>query len=365
MKSKRIIVAMSGGVDSSVAALLLQEQGYDVVGVFLRTGVAETQRDDQRHRGCCSALDARDARGVADRLGIPCYSLDFADDFRQVMSYFADEYVQGRTPNPCVVCNSEIKFGKLWQLAQSLDADCLATGHYARIGQSNGKHTLQRAVDQQKDQTYVLFGIDCSLFPRLMFPIGGMTKAQVRQKARDAGLLVAEKPESQDICFVPDGNAAGFVQKERPEALQTGNIVDMEGKILGQHTGVAQFTVGQRKGLGLDRATLTGQRRFVLELVPSEAKVVIGTEAEGQVTKLRAERCNWFLPVEADQRCLIKWSHRGELQSGYLETVNGGDATVRFDAPQFGIAPGQAVVFYQEEHVLGGGWIQSTERLSR
>ncbi len=365
MKPQRIIVAMSGGVDSSVAALLLKEQGYDVVGVFLRTGVAETQRDDLRHRGCCSALDARDARGVADRLGIPCYSLDFADDFRQVMNYFADEYVHGRTPNPCVVCNSEIKFGKLWQLALSLDADCLATGHYARIGQLNGVPTLQRAVDQQKDQTYVLYGIDSKLLPRLMFPIGNMTKAQVRQKARDTGLLVSEKPESQDICFVPDGNAAGFVQKERPEALQTGDIVDVEGKVLGQHTGVAQFTVGQRKGLGLDRATLTGQRRFVLELVPSEAKVVIGTEAEGQVIALRAERCNWFLPVEASQPCLIKWSHRGELQSGRIEAVDGSDVTVRFNEPQFGIAPGQAVVFYIDDLVLGGGWIQSTPRLSR
>lgn len=362
MKPKRIVVAMSGGVDSSVAALLLKEQGYDVVGVFLRTGVAETQREDQRHRGCCSALDARDARGVADRLGIPCYALDFADDFRQVMSYFADEYVHGRTPNPCVVCNSEIKFGKLWQLAQSLEADSLATGHYARIGHAGSVATLQRAVDQQKDQTYVLFGINGGLLPRLMFPIGGMTKAQVRQKAREAGLLVAEKPESQDICFVPDGNAAGFVQQQRPEALQTGDIVDIEGNILGQHTGVAQFTVGQRKGLGLDRATLKGQRRFVLELVPGEAKVVIGTEEEGQVSKLRAVRCNWFLPVTASQRCMIKWSHRGELQPGWIESITGTNVEVRFDAAQFGIAPGQAVVFYQDDHVLGGGWIDATSR---
>lgn len=362
MSSQRIVVAMSGGVDSSVAALLLKEQGYDVVGVFLRTGVAETQREDQRHRGCCSALDARDARGVADRLGIPCYSLDFSDDFRQVMTYFADEYVQGRTPNPCVVCNSEIKFGKLWQLAQSLEANSLATGHYARTASVEGHTTLQRAVDQQKDQTYVLFGIDQHVLPRLMFPIGGMTKAQVREKARQAGLLVAEKPESQDICFIPDGNTAGFVQQARPEAQAAGNIVDVAGNIVGQHSGVAQFTVGQRKGLGLDRATLTGQRRFVLELVPHEAKVVIGTEAEGQVTQLRAVRCNWFLPVAAGQRCTIKWSHRGELQPGWIESITGDTIDVCFDAPQFGIAPGQAVVFYQDDCVLGGGWIEATTK---
>lgn len=354
---------MSGGVDSSVAALLLKEQGHDVVGVFLRTGVAETQRDDQRHRGCCSALDARDARGVADKLGIPCYSLDFADDFRQVMNYFAEEYVHGRTPNPCVVCNSEIKFGRLWSLAQSLEADYLATGHYARIGKMTETATLQRAVDPQKDQTYVLFGIDGAILPRLMFPIGSLTKAEVRQKARDAGLLVADKPESQDICFVPDGDAAGFVQKSRPEALHAGNIVDVEGNVLGQHTGVAQFTVGQRKGLGLDRATLTGQRRFVLELIPSEAKVVIGTEEQGRVMTLRAERCNWFLPVKAVQSCLVKWSHRGELQSGVIEKAMGDNAEVRFDMPQFGVAPGQAVVFYHDDLVLGGGWIHSTARM--
>lgn len=363
MKVQRIVVAMSGGVDSSVAALLLQEQGYDVVGVFLRTGVAETQRDDQRHRGCCSALDARDARGVADMLGIPCYALDFADDFRQVMSYFAEEYVHGRTPNPCVKCNSEIKFGKLWELAQSLEADGLATGHYARIGDINGKPTLQRAVDDQKDQTYVLFGIDPRMLPKLHFPIGHLTKAQVREKARQSGLLVAEKAESQDICFVPDGNAAGFVERQRPEAFVPGPLVDVAGNVLGQHSGIGQFTVGQRKGLGLDRSTLKGQRRFVLELVPSEARVVVGTEAEGQVTELLVDGCNWLVPVSGEVECLVKWSHRSERVPGRIR-VHGKDvAEVSFAKSQFGIAPGQAVVFYAGEMVLGGGWIRRSERI--
>lgn len=361
MSSQRVVVAMSGGVDSSVAALLLKEQGYDVVGIFLRTGVAETQRSDQRHRGCCSALDARDALGVADRLGFPCYSMDFADDFRQVMSYFADEYVRGRTPNPCVVCNSEIKFGKLWQVAQSLDADYMATGHYCQTDILNGIPVLRRAVDQQKDQTYVLFGIDGRLLPRLMFPLGGMTKPQVREKARQAGLLVADKPESQDICFVPDGDAAGFVKNARPDSAKAGDIVDVSGKVLGQHTGIAQFTVGQRKGLGLDRATLKGQRRFVLQLVPEEAKVVIGSEVDGQINVLHAERCNWFIQPEVGQRCFIKWSHRGELQQGVVEKMENGRATARFDNPQFGVSPGQAVVFYEGNTVLGGGWVKGTE----
>jgi tRNA-specific 2-thiouridylase len=357
---KRIVVAMSGGVDSSVAALLLKEQGYDVVGVFLRTGVGESQREDQRHRGCCSALDARDARGVADKLGIPCYSLDFADDFKQVMNYFADEYVQGRTPNPCVKCNSEIKFGKLWQLAQSLDADGLATGHYARIGSVDGSLTLQRAVDVQKDQTYVLFGIDPNILPRLYFPIGGMTKAQVREKARLAGLNVAEKAESQDICFVPDGNAAGFVERARPEAFVPGNVVDIEGNVLGQHSGIGQFTIGQRKGLGLDRSTLKGQRRFVLDVIPHEAKVVIGTSDEGMISIIDATDVSWMLPCEANTSCLVKWSHRGERQSGMVLEKTSFGFRVQLDSPTAGIARGQAIVLYQEDLVVGGGWINAT-----
>ncbi len=357
---KRIVVAMSGGVDSSVAALLLKEQGYDVVGVFLRTGVGETQRPDRRHRGCCSALDARDARSVADKLGIPCYSLDFADDFRQVMSYFADEYVHGRTPNPCVKCNSEIKFGKLWQLAQSLDADGLATGHYARIATVDGTFTLQRAFDQQKDQTYVLFGIDPQIIPHLHFPIGGVTKAQVREIARQAGLLVAEKPESQDICFVPDGNAAGFVERECPDAFIPGPIVDVDGTVLGQHTGIGQFTIGQRKGLGLDRSTLQGKRRFVLDLVPSEAKVVIGTSEEGMVAIINAAQVSWMLPVQAGDRCLVKWSHRGERQHATVMEQSENYFRVQLDVPESGIARGQAVVLYRDEFVIGGGWIEST-----
>lgn len=358
MKAPRIVVAMSGGVDSSVAALLLKEQGYDVVGVFLRTGVSETQREDQRHRGCCSALDARDARGVADLLGIPCYALDFADDFRQVMHYFADEYVHGRTPNPCVKCNSEIKFGKLWELAESLEADGLATGHYARVGELHGTPTLQRAVDEQKDQTYVLFGIDPKMLPKLHFPIGHLTKAQVREKARQARLLVADKAESQDICFVPDGNAAGFVERQRPDAFVPGPMVDVAGNVLGTHSGIGQFTVGQRKGLGLDRSTLRGQRRFVLELVPEEAKVVVGTESDGQVNAIEADGCNWFVPVAGEVACLVKWSHRGDRVPGKLRVSSGGTAQVQLDVSQFGIAPGQAVVFYVGDKVLGGGWIR-------
>jgi tRNA-specific 2-thiouridylase len=357
---KRIVVAMSGGVDSSVAALLLKRQGFDVVGVFLRTGVTETVRLDSRHRGCCSAVDAHDARLVADRLGIPFYSLDFADDFRAVMNYFSDEYVQGRTPNPCVVCNSQIKFGRLWQLAQSFDADYLATGHYCRIANLNGVHTLQRANDKSKDQSYVLFGIPPGLLDRIRFPIGDLTKAEVRAMARSASLPVAEKADSQDICFVADGDTAGFVQETRSDVLRPGTLVDTKGQLLGEHAGIHHFTVGQRKGLGLERSKLRGQRRFVLEILPSEAKVVVGTEVECQVAGLLAERCNWMLSFGDDTPCFIKWSHRGEPVPGRLKFGIDGVIMAMFEEAQIGIAPGQAVVFYQNDNLLGGGWIAGT-----
>jgi tRNA-specific 2-thiouridylase len=359
--AQRIVVAMSGGVDSSVAALLLKEQGLDVVGVFLRTGVSETVRPESRHRGCCSAADAHDARLVADQLGIPFYSLDFADDFRGVMNYFADEYVQGRTPNPCVVCNSQIKFGRLWRLAQSFDADYLATGHYCRIAYSDGSLTLQRAKDLAKDQTYVLFGIPPALLDRIRFPIGDLTKAQVRELARQARLPVADKSDSQDICFVGDGDTASFVQQMRPSGLRAGALVNTQGEVLGEHAGIHHFTVGQRKGLGLDRSKLKGQRRFVLEIIPGEAKVVVGAEEEGQVSGLSVERCNWMLPADNNAPCWIKWSHRSKPVRGHLRLKENGLASASFDKPQKGIAPGQAVVFYRDEYVIGGGWIAETK----
>jgi tRNA-specific 2-thiouridylase len=285
---------MSGGVDSSVAAVLLRRQGYEVIGLFMRTGVLG-QEGDRRHghkQGCCSALDAGDARRVADQLDLPFYALDFADDFRRVMDVFADEYLAGRTPNPCVLCNSWLKFGKLWSYSRSLDADFIATGHYAQVRDGPDGPALLRGTDSVKDQTYVLFGLRRSLLPRLLFPVGGYPKEAVREIARREGLPVAAKPESQEICFVPDGDHAAFVRGHRPGRSVPGVIRDTESRAIGTHDGVEHFTVGQRKGLHVAAAS----RRYVLDIIPSEATVVVAPRQACLSSGLLAERCNWLVP---------------------------------------------------------------------
>src|SRR5689334_19756218 len=243
----RVVLAMSGGVDSSVAAYLLRREGYEVIGLFMRTGVHGGPDDGPaRKQGCCSAVDAGDARRVADRLDIPFYALDFEQDFGRVIDYFADQYLSGRTPNPCVVCNSWLKFGELWAYARQLEADFIATGHYARLVRSSGAAELHRAADPDKDQSYVLFGIGREVLPRLLFPIGDRRKEEVRGLARRAGLGVADKPDSVEICFVPDGDHAALVRSRRPGRATAGRIVDEGGRELGRHDGIERFTVGQR-----------------------------------------------------------------------------------------------------------------------
>jgi tRNA-specific 2-thiouridylase len=247
----RVVLAMSGGVDSSASAVLLKRQGYDVVGLFMRTGThghgepgasATGARADHK-KGCCSAIDAGDARRVADKLDIPFYALDFEAEFSRIIDYFADEYVKGRTPNPCVVCNNWLKFGQLWAFGQKLGADFIATGHYARV--INGE--LHKGVDTEKDQSYVLHGIKRDVLPHLLFPVGGYTKPEIRQFAREAGLVgVAEKSDSVEICFVPSGNHTDVVRARRPEAALAGVIAERDGTVLGEHDGIDRYTVGQR-----------------------------------------------------------------------------------------------------------------------
>jgi tRNA-specific 2-thiouridylase len=353
---QRVILAMSGGVDSSVAACLLQEQGYEVIGLFMRTG-AEAASDNRtdRKRGCCSAWDAGDARQVADQLGIRFYALDFEEVFNRVIDYFADEYLVGRTPNPCVVCNSWLKFGKLWTYGRELEADWIATGHYARIERQANHVELHQALDSAKDQSYVLFVLKKSILGRILFPLGGLHKEEARALARRRGLPVSEKPDSVEICFVPDNDHAAFIQRRQPDRRTAGIIVDTRGNVLAEHNGLENFTVGQRRGLGI----AAGRRRYVLRLVPSTNEVVVGDKSELLTRGLLASNVNWLVePSQADPYwCLAKIRYRHEPAQALVSALPGSRARVVFTEPQSAVTPGQAVVFYDGTRVLGGGWI--------
>jgi tRNA-specific 2-thiouridylase len=361
----RVVLAMSGGVDSSVAAVLLKRQGYDVIGLFMRTGVQHeesgcvTTPAKSHKKGCCSSLDAHDARRVADRLDIPFYALDFAQDFGRIIDYFVDEYAAGRTPNPCVMCNNWLKFGKLWSYGKQLDADYVATGHYAQIQTVNGGPELHMAADPSKDQSYVLCGIRRSLLPRLLFPVGGYKKPDIRAIARDENLPVFDKPDSQEICFVPDGDYAALVRRHRPQLATAGKIVDSAGRVLAEHEGIEHFTIGQRKGLGF---AATG-RRYVLQIVPEENTVVVGEREECLSSKLVANDTNWLInaPQQAALECQVKIRYRSAPVAATVRALADGRAEVQFAEPQMAVTPGQAAVFYEGSRVLGGGWIERTQ----
>jgi tRNA-specific 2-thiouridylase len=353
----RVVLAMSGGVDSSASAVLLKRQGYDVIGFFMRTGThtdsADTRPDNKK--GCCSAIDAGDARRVADRLDIPFHALDFEPEFDRIIDYFADEYLRGRTPNPCVVCNTWLKFGELWKFGRRLGADFIATGHYSRIVRGPAGFELHRGLDPDKDQSYVLHGIHRSILPHLLFPIGGLPKAEVRAIAREAGLGVADKPDSVEICFVPGGDHTAVVRRRRPGENWAGAIVEKDGTVLGEHDGIDRFTVGQRKGLGI----AAGTKRFVLEIVPETRTVVVGDLEDLLAEGLVASRVNWLIDPPAgplDCTAKIRYRHIG-CEATVSATPDGGTA-VRFTEPQPAVTPGQAVVFYDGPRVLGGGWIE-------
>jgi len=360
----RVVLAMSGGVDSSASAVLLRQQGYEVIGLFMRTG---THTDDQDHRkdnkkGCCSAIDAGDARRVADKLDLPFYALDFEREFDKIIEYFADEYLKGRTPNPCVVCNNWLKFGELWKFGRQLGADFIATGHYAQIVRgANGDPELHKGLDSEKDQSYVLHGIKRHVLPHLLFPIGGLPKAEVRAIAREAGLLgVADKPDSVEICFVPTGDHTDVVRKRRPEAVLAGNVVERDGTILGKHDGIDRFTIGQRKGLGVPTA---GKKRFVLEVLPETRTIVVGDAEDLFASGLVASQINWLVdPPREPRGCAVKIRYRHAGSAGTVTATEDGGAIVTFENPESAVTPGQAVVFYDGPRVLGGGWIESAQR---
>jgi tRNA-uridine 2-sulfurtransferase len=330
-----------------------------VIGLFMRTGTHTEEPDSRREnkKGCCSAIDAGDARRVADRMDIPFYALDFEHEFNTIIDYFADEYLKGRTPNPCVVCNNWLKFGQLWQFGQQLGADFIATGHYAQVLKgTDGRNELHKGVDPDKDQSYVLHGIKREVLDHLIFPVGGYLKPQIREIAAEAGLQsVATKPDSVEICFVPSGNHVDVVRKRRPEAVTSGVIVESDGTVLGDHDGIDRFTVGQRKGLGVGGG---GKKRFVLEIVPESNTVIVGDEDELLSDGLLASRINWLIDPPREPMYMsakIRYRHAGCPATVIADGTN---ATVRFAQRQPAVTPGQAVTFYDGTRVLGGGWIE-------
>ncbi len=373
----KVLVAMSGGVDSSVAACLLQEQGYDVMGVFMRLGVHEPAQDEDacaadarslnlpiqrpeadrpdKHRGCCSAADAADARAVAGRLGIPFYALNFQADFADLINYFADEYAAARTPNPCVLCNQRLKFGKLIAYADAVGADLVATGHYAIIDMHAGEPRLRRAAYRDKDQSYVLFGMPPEIMRRTLFPLGAMTKDEVREHARRFGLTLHDKPESQDICFVPDGDYARVVRERRPDAFRPGSIRHIDGRELGRHEGIGNFTIGQRRGIGV----AAGSPIYVAELNAETATVIVAPKDDLYARTAVADNAIWHgEPPQQPMRAFVKIRYNHEAAPATVEaSSDGARIHVEFDKPQLAVTPGQALVVYEGDIVLGGGWI--------
>jgi tRNA-specific 2-thiouridylase len=355
----RVVVAMSGGVDSSVAAALLIEAGYEVVGITLQ--LYDHGQAVGRAGTCCAGQDIHDARRVADRLGIPHYVLDYEERFRaRVIDDFASSYVAGETPIPCVRCNQRIKFDDLLRTGRELGADALATGHYVERREGRSGPALYRAADAGRDQSYFLFATTPEQLAFLRFPLGGLPKNETRGIARRLGLPVAEKKDSQDICFVPSGDYAGVVRRLRPEAHRPGEIADLHGRVLGGHAGIAQFTVGQRRGLGVS----SDRPLYVVRLEPATARVVVGPFEALLRDRVIIREANWLgdepLPAEG-VRVEVKLRSTMAPVPANVDIGAGGSAEVRLDEPQAGIAPGQACVFYREDRLLGGGWIARDE----
>jgi tRNA-specific 2-thiouridylase len=384
----RVVLAMSGGVDSSVAAHLLLEQGHEVIGVFMRHGVESPVACDAKgevgrgkaegfagaaatltiidrldhKQGCCTASDAEDARRVADRLSIPFYALNLDAEFSRIIDYFVDEYTAGRTPNPCVQCNNWIKFGKLFDYADSVGAEFVATGHYAKVEGGRGKGeggnaVLRRGKDAGKDQSYVLFGVKREYLSRMMLPVGDFEKPAIRALAAQVGLNVATKKDSQEICFVTRGRYDEFVKSRmrvsEKLANSCGELVMTDGRVVGEHAGIEGFTIGQRKNLGV----ALGRPVFVVRIERETRRVVLGDREELGRLQLTAADCNWLVDAsDLPPRCDVQIRYNAAAAPAEV-AWDGARLHVRFDEPQFGVAPGQAAVVYDGDRVLGGGWI--------
>jgi len=348
---KRILVAMSGGVDSSTTAAILKREGHDVIGVTMQLwdyGDGEG--------GCCSADDVRDARRVADQIGIPHYVVNYMNIFKKyIVEDFIGKYLSGKTPNPCVLCNQFMKFNFLLRRAMELGAEYLATGHYAGIEEEGGRFYLRKAKDEIKDQSYFLFSLTQSELRRIIFPLGSMTKSEVRGIAKEMNLRVANKPDSQEVCFITGGDYRDFLKAHTEIENKRGEIVDMEGNVLGYHDGVFSFTVGQRRGLGIAK----GKPLYVVKVDTEENRVVVGEEKDIFRTALIADNVIWAdEPLSGGSQIKAKIRYRHRESDAVVHTQSSGEALVKFKTPQRAMTPGQAVVFYNGNRVLGGGWIR-------
>ena len=359
-RKQRVLVGMSGGVDSSAAAALLLEQGFDVVGVTLKLWPQDcVNRAEDK---CCGPQAVMDARSVSASLGIPYYLIDESAEFqKRVIGYFAEEYRAGRTPNPCVMCNQHLKFGTLLDRARQLGCDLVATGHFARVERTpEGRSLLLRGRDPRKDQSYFLFSLRQHQLARVLFPLGEKTKSDTRDVARECGLRTADKEESMEICFVPDNDYGRFLEQSRLVERHAGEIVDTHGRVLGKHDGIEFYTIGQRKGLGISSA----HPLYVLELDPATNRVVVGDESQLNRSTFTVDHCNWIPwdspPASFECMAKIRYNHPGA--AGTVEPGPDGTARVRLQAPARAVTPGQACVFYDGERVLGGGWIRREPR---
>jgi tRNA-specific 2-thiouridylase len=349
----RYVVAMSGGIDSSVAAHLLKAQGHEVTGVFMRNGIHAHRGNS---RSCCSVEDAYDARRIADQLQIPFYAVNLSEGFRSVIDYFVSEYNQGRTPNPCVLCNRDLKFGKLFEYARAIGAERVATGHYAVADGSGPRPVLRRGRDASKDQTYMLFSIRRELLDRVEFPVGGLEKPRVREIAQQIGFRIADKPDSQEICFVPGNDYRELLRERSPRSIQPGQVKTLDGEVVGDHPGHQFFTVGQRKGLGFG----LGRRMYVVDIDPITNTVTLGEETELFRRNVAVSKINWLVDEPAAGARLsvrVKIRHTHEPAPAGITVEADGRATIVFEEPQRMVTPGQGAALYDGDLLLGGGWI--------